>query len=473
MKKKIILLSALGCAALYSAQDLSTIKNMADVYTNADFIGSSRFNAMAGSMGALGGDVSAAQTNPAAVGVMIQGDLSATLGILGYENTSNASGRSVSYKKSNTNLSNVSGSAVFMLRPESQWKFVNLGFNISNQNLDNYVETPGGDIRLKKNLIDPSNTPVVGNLMLNRHAYDRTGDISKMSFAVGANYNNEWYFGVGLNVESARINQSDIAEMQLDLNKSTATYQKQFTPYAEDASGINMSLGVIGRITKEFRIGASFITPTYYNIDRTYNYYTVNNNGYVNESTAAETRTLISPSKGMLSGAFVPNKNFSINLDYQFSLGKPNFKEHGVGAEEELNAFFKDKYIGSQDIRLGAEYRLNSFRIRGGYAASFQAFDGMSLATYTQSQKNYDQLFVGRRNTLGLGLGYDFKNMNIDIAYQNVSSTYQNPYLTGQDMGDYSSGYFSPDISFAGNSVAVSEVKNSQNRVFVTLGWKF
>ena len=69
-------LTVLGVAASYfvQAQDISVLKNAADVYSDIQVAGTSKSNAMAGALGALGGDISSVNSNPAGIGVYITND---------------------------------------------------------------------------------------------------------------------------------------------------------------------------------------------------------------------------------------------------------------------------------------------------------------------------------------------------------------------------------------------------------------
>lgn len=58
MIKKTLTVLSISVAYFVNAQDVSTIKNTAEVYSGSGLMGSSKYNAMAGSMGALGGDFS-------------------------------------------------------------------------------------------------------------------------------------------------------------------------------------------------------------------------------------------------------------------------------------------------------------------------------------------------------------------------------------------------------------------------------
>ncbi len=71
MLKRISAVAFLSLGAMYYAQDASVIKNTAEIYSSSDFGGTAKFNSMAGSMGALGGDLSAITINPAGTGVFI------------------------------------------------------------------------------------------------------------------------------------------------------------------------------------------------------------------------------------------------------------------------------------------------------------------------------------------------------------------------------------------------------------------
>ena len=57
MIKKSLAVLSIAAAFYAQAQDASIIKNSVEIYSNSSTTGSSKFNAMAGSMGALGGDI--------------------------------------------------------------------------------------------------------------------------------------------------------------------------------------------------------------------------------------------------------------------------------------------------------------------------------------------------------------------------------------------------------------------------------
>ncbi len=470
MLKKTFLLLSIPASALYlKAQDISVITNTVDVYSNSAINGTAKYNSMAGAMGALGGDISTAFTNPAGIGVFIASDVNLTLGVNSNKNTTTLGSQALSYKINHTDLNNSGGVLSINLGDTTKWKFVNIGFNYNTQSIENYSESAANrNIKIVDDFTYPGTTI---NYTFAGHAYNRYGDVSKTNFAVGANYDNRLYFGAALNLHNSYLRQYDSANFLSDYDNTNLAYNKQYTDFEEQANGFSANFGVIAKLNNQFRVGAAIETPTWWTMDRVYNQYYVGNNQV---DLFAEDRKLSTPMKATLSAAFVPNKNFSLNVDYIQGFTKPKYKEYGA-AEQELNDFFNDSYKNTSEVRVGAEYRLADFRIRGGYAYQGNNFDNLSLSTYNDNgsvaNKSFSNLMIGKRNVIGAGIGYDFKAFYLDASYQNVSSEYSSPFLQGN--ADYNSGYFNGGFDVNSSAYAVSKVKNKRDNFFVTLGWRF
>ena len=71
-----------------------------------DLNGTARFVGMGGAMGALGGDISSVNTNPAGLGVNIASDLSLSLSTYSNKNTSTLGSSAASNKVNKTDLGN-------------------------------------------------------------------------------------------------------------------------------------------------------------------------------------------------------------------------------------------------------------------------------------------------------------------------------------------------------------------------------
>lgn len=474
MIKKYLAILSVASFFFAQAQDVSVIKNSADVYSNSASVsdGTAKFNSMAGAMGALGGDISTINTNPAGIGVFITSDLQGTLNIADNKNSSALAGSSYSYKTNHTDLGQVGGVAAFEVnKGTSPWKFVNLGVNFVTRSIEDYTETPANN----------NITYSVGDdqyFVFDGHAYDRTGSVSKMSIAVGGNYDNKLYVGGGIHIHSANVTQYDTAALTLNSSESgftpvTSYFYKQYTPYDEDASGFSANIGIIGKVSNEFRLGAAIETPTWWKIDRAYNWYS--NSSEYQDGTYSETRHFTSPLKATLSAAYVPSKNLALNVDYSIGVTKPKYSTDDAGSENELNDFYSDYYKSISEVRIGAEYRIQQFRLRAGYAYASKPFDNITMDAFntdgTSGNKTFDNLYVGERNTIGFGIGYDFRAFYLDAAYQNITSRYANPFLYGSNAAG--SEYYSSNNYIYGDSSAVSDVKNTRNVYTITLGWKF
>ena len=463
MFKKSLTILSIASAFYLQAQDVSIIRNSVDVYSANPLTGSAKFNAMAGSMGALGGDLSAINTNPASVGVFITGNISGTLAVNNSKTTSSFSNAANSYKLNNADIGQLGGVAVFETSGNTPWKFVNFGVNYTNQNLEEYIETPANSSYKfqDSNLVDANGNPVTGTFTSLGHAYDRTGNLTNMNIAFGGNYDNKFYVGGSLNFKGATIEQYDSSRLSLDVdNNNSYVLNKQGTPYTEDANGFSVSAGIIGKINNNIRLGVSIESPTWWTQYRTYSEVNEDNLGYYFDYYD-EDRKFTSPMKATLSGAFVMNKNFALNVDYSLGLTKPKYKVQG-SAETQLNDFFQSEYKNLSELRVGGEYRYNNFRLRGGYGISNSPFE---------KRANFDDLYVGKRETLGVGFGFDFKSFYIDAAYNKITTNSTNVY----GDGNYYSLANNGDVEFFTNNpnTFTSKLEDVKNNVTLTLGWKF
>ena len=477
MIKRISLVAFLSLGAMYYAQDASVIKNTAEVYSGSNFGGTAKFNSMAGSMGALGGDLSAITVNPAGTGVFITGDVSATLAVQGNKNNSNLFGKSFESSYNNTNLGQVGGVVSFETNSNSPWQFVNLAFNYSTKNLEDYVQTPGNSSIKEAVQYESGGTTVNDFLVYNGHAYDRTGTASNLNVSLGGNYENKIYVGAGLNFKTAELEQSDFFQYQLQNLGEYAYYQKQYSPYRESSNGFSASVGIIGKINNNIRLGVAVESPTFWNLTRTYTEYGFNSSDNVVYGIYDETRKLTTPMKLTLSGALVASKNFAVNIDYTLGVTKPKYKVEG-SAEQQLNDYFSSDYKNTSDLRIGAEYRIAGFRLRGGYGIEANPFDASSLKSFNSTgnsgANSYSSLFLGKRQTLAGGLGYDFKSFYVDAGVQNITATYDNPFFGGKYAVTANNGFSVINGDGVDNSTSiVSEVKNTKTNFFVTVGWKF
>ena len=465
MTKKISILAGISASALFFAQDVSIIRNTSTIYDNISSLGTARYSAMAGSMGALGGDASVLNTNPAGLGVFITDDVSASLAINSNKSTASLTGKSTSQNTSKVTLGSTNGVLSFQTKENSAWKFVNVGINYVTQNVSDKLQSPGNsNITIGQSSMNPN--------IFDGHLYETIGHRSKLNLGIGGNYDNKIYIGAAVNFSSVNIEQYDEVKVSSTSTRTSKYLTKQNTPYIEEGDGFSLSLGVIGKLSNAVRLGAAIESPTWYSIDREYNYYGLNGsilsiNGYT------ENRTFRTPTKLTLSGAFIPNKYFAFNVDYRVDLGKPNFG--GGAADVQLNNFYESTYKAQHEVRIGGEYRIKSFRVRGGYAFTTSPFKDHTETMYDNNANvvsgKLSNYIVGKTQVISGGIGYDFKMFYIDASYQHRTHEHSNPFYAGSYFNrdwDGSSGNNS-----ASTASIVSNAKNQKGQLILTLGWKF
>ena len=466
MTKKISILAGISASALFFAQDVSIIRNTSTIYDNISSLGTARYNAMAGSMGALGGDASVLNTNPAGLGVFITDDVSASLAINSNKSTASLAGKSTSQNISKAHLGSANGVLSFQSNEQNAWKFVNVGINYVTQSLNDKLQSPGN-----ANIRETIQTTTDYNIF-EGHLYETIGHRSKLNLGIGGNYDNKIYIGAAVNFSSVNIEQYDEVKVSSLNTKKTKYLSRQNTPYIEEADGFSLSLGVIGKLSNAVRLGASIESPTWYSIDREYNYYRINGsvlsiNGYT------ESRTFRTPTKLTLSGAFIPNKHFAFNVDYRVDLGKPNFG--GGAADVQLNNFYESAYKAQHEVRIGGEYRIKSFRVRGGYAFTTSPFKDHTETMYDNNANvvsgKLSNYIVGKTQVISGGIGYDFKLFYIDASYQHRTHEHSNPFYAGSYFNRDWDG--SPGNNSTSTTSIVSNAKNQKGHLILTLGWKF
>ena len=465
MTKKISILAGISASALFFAQDVSIIRNTSTIYDNISSLGTARYSAMAGSMGALGGDASVLNTNPAGLGVFITDDVSASLAINSNKSTASLAGKSTSQNTSKVTLGSTNGVLSFQTKENSAWKFVNVGINYVTQNVSDKLQSPGNaNITIGQSSTNPN--------IFEGHLYKTIGHRSKLNLGIGGNYDNKIYIGAAVNFSSVNIEQYDEVKVSSTSTRTSKYLTKQNTPYIEEGDGFSLSLGVIGKLNNAVRLGAAIESPTWYSIDREYNFYSRNSLG-LSQNSYTENRTFRTPTKLTLSGAFIPNKHFAFNVDYRVDLGKPNFG--GGAADVQLNNFYESTYKAQHEVRIGGEYRIKSFRVRGGYAFTTSPFKDHTETMFDNNANvvsgKLSNYIVGKTQVISGGIGYDFKMFYIDASYQHRTHEHSNPFFAGTYVnrdGNGSEGNYS-----VSDTSIVSNAKNQKGQLILTLGWKF
>ena len=140
--KKYIFLFALGLtASVAQSQEISDAMR----YSQDNLNGTARFRAMSGAFGALGGDLSSLNVNPAGSAIFSNNQMGITLSNNDTKNNSNYFGTATSEKTNSFDLNQAGAVFVFNSRnTNSNWKKVSLGINYENtNNFDNGLYSAG------------------------------------------------------------------------------------------------------------------------------------------------------------------------------------------------------------------------------------------------------------------------------------------------------------------------------------------
>ena len=496
MKKKLLIVYVLFSGiTLLQAQDISDVIR----YSQDNLSGTARFRAMGGAFGALGGDFSALSVNPAGSAVFTTNQAALTLSTINIKNRSSYFGTKTSENDNSFDLNQAGAVWVFNTNTEaSDWKKITLGLNYENtNNFDNSVFSAGVNPTnsvdryflsnangIPLNIIRGSNfeslnfreqqaylgyngfiiNPVentnqyTSNISGNSNYYQENSIISngfngKLSFNAAASYKDRLYIGVNLNSHFT------------DYTRNTSFYEDYLNSPGHDAStgvqslrfnndiytygtGFSFQLGAIAKVTDEFRIGLSYESPTWYELNdellQTLRVSTADRGNIRADNNLVilyAPYRLTTPGKYGGSLAYIFGKQGLISFDYSLkdytnARLRPESDPQFIAVNNEI----KNELTASNEFRVGAEYRLNQFSIRGGYR--------FEESPYKKSN------IIGDLTSYSAGVGYDFGGTKVDLAYAYAKR-------------NYNEGIFSRGLTNA------PTIENVNNTVSLTVAFEF
>jgi len=430
-----------------------------------------RSMALGNALGALGGDMSTANLNPAGIAIYRRMDLGISLGGL-FDNTrTNFLSNETKDRFSKMSFGNIGLVIASPLRrSRTKWKAVNVGltFNrianyarnltyqgastgsrvqsfaensagISPDNLDPYegwlaynaylMDSVGGGYTPNGGLSDASYTTKYENVR-------RTGGVNELGFTLSGNYDNKLYLGATLGVDFMEMNEDHFYQETSDSLDFVAL------DFIENrnvkGTGINLKIGMIYRINKLLRIGLAIHTPTAYRLVDSYNsglYGEIIYDGVLQQTNYAMEdadplvlqHDLVTPWVFMGSvGVIIPKRGF-IGLDVEYS--DYSWASFALLADErtvannkfvnDLNSRVQAGYRGVLKARLGAEIVLGLARLRLGYQFQTSPYEE-SIAGVTDM-----------RHDISAGLGLRWKHFYLDFGYSHALKDFEySPYTS-------------------------------------------
>jgi hypothetical protein len=394
-------------------------------YSRIFYQGTARFNGMSGAFTALGGDISAVALNPAAAGVFRSTEIAISPNLMfrtlntsfnGFGNDKTASdfklgqvgvvsSLSTGRKSGLTNLN----FAYTLNRTNNFYRYAVIDGISDNSSMADYwalqangyntwelegmpwvaydsymIDTLSGQFTEYASIFSyyGDTEPAYGQKM--KRTIDNYGYTNEHNIAIGANLGDKIYLGAafgitGLSYTSHYLH-SEIDDADIIFDFEDFSYTDHFVA---SGSGFNFKLGAIVRPVESLRLGLSFTTPTVYTVDEWfYNNFTafLNNDtpsdftddiDYSSESGELTYRYRITTPYRINAGIAYQVGNFAIlSADYEFIDYATARLHRGTDGYDFFNENedLKSELGSAGNLRLGAEVRLGSLYLRGGYS---------------------------------------------------------------------------------------------------------
>jgi long-subunit fatty acid transport protein len=431
-----------------------TAQNEVDAlrYSMYQFGGTARNISMAGTLSALGGDVSCAAVNPAGMARFTRSDFSFGFNYLdansqGYFNESGP----VNNGRNHFNLSHFSLVGAFDAKNSSDWKTIQFGivyqryanynqkFTFEGANssslLDAFVNEANGvnqnyllderpfyaGVAYFAYLIDPldtiANTYISaipdGQVNVSR-TVERTGSMNETDFVLSANYMDKVYFGATLGIPGMRFNEEwSHRETPVDTSLSIQDFTFQQSLITR-GTGINLKAGIMVLPKPWLRIGLAFHTPTGLSLTdkwATAAYGTFNFGDESWTSTAGNySYHLRTPGRIIGTLGVVIKKYGSIGIEVeQVNYARAKLRSTALDPDNYSfyfeNTAIQNYYRNTLNFKVGGELRLNPIYLRAGYAHY-----GSPMKDVSESEVLARQVYTG-------GIGYKNRIFYIDLGF--------------------------------------------------------
>jgi len=388
-------------------------------YSNIEPFGDARFNAMGGSFGALGANMSSLSVNPGGIGVYKSSDMSFTPAFHYNYTNSRLDGNSMTDARLNFHFSNIG--LVVNFPGNGNWESASFGLGYNRtSNFNTSISVKGetnfsslsqftdelnanggtfdGDIEsfypftanlpYQAYLVNPiaGDSLQYNNVFSNSKdieqftTYETRGGSGEMFFAFGGNYSDKLYLGAMLGIPSVRY-VYDRNYTETVSESDTISEFKSFTTHdyvKTTGAGFNFKIGMIYKATDWVRLGVAFHTPTVYSLSDNYesSIRSEMKDGTIYDYSSPNGNydyLVTTPYRVISSLAFVLGQYGVINADYEivdYSIARlkrdNSFDAEGYSFSEE-NDNIRNNFQLAQNIRVGTEWRVDPFRIRAGY----------------------------------------------------------------------------------------------------------
>jgi hypothetical protein len=318
---------------------------------------------------------------------------------------------------------------------------------------------------------------VVGGNVQQNLRIEETGRSNQWAVSVAGNVDDRLYMGVTLGISDLRY-LHDMRYTEEDINDVHRAWTTDSTPfnsltytdyYLTKGTGIDARLGVIYRPTDFLRLAASIQSPTWHSMKDRYLYeITARFDGSADTFGDDEVQgyynyNLVTPFRATLGAAFIYKKAGFLSadldiIDYstaRLSGGSPSSDNYYSFSTE--NKAVSDLYGMAYNARIGAELRLDIFRLRGGFA-TYSPQLKPEYRGYVDYPNGNTVDFRAGRNTVTGGVGIKQESFYLDLAFAHETTAERQLFYTVKDPTEYSPELYNKLIS---------------NRFLMTIGFTF
>ncbi|WP_276977961.1 outer membrane protein transport protein [Flavobacterium filum] len=456
--KKITFTTILLLSSIMYAQDIQD----AIRYSQENLNGTARFNAMGGAFGALGGDLSSIAINPAGSAIFMNSQVGLSLNNNNFNNRTNYFGSKNRESENAFDFNQISG--VWVLKDESgnpTWKKIAFALTYENKNnfnnaifssgtnpntsIDRYFLNYANGIPLgtitsnsfgslnyaeqqaflgyEGYVISPltsssSNTSYLSEVPEGGNYYQENyviteGFNGKVGFNAAAQYDDKLYIGINLNAHFVDFTRSSSFFESNSNDTQNGVQQLRFDNYLYTyGTGFSFQLGAIYKVTQSLRLGAAYESPTWLSLNDEFSQRlqvvnrfdgeTFNDNIDPNIISIYPTYRLQTPGKVSASIAYVFQKRGLISFDYSFK----DYSSIKFRPENEfriVNDQMTNLLTTANEFRLGAEYKIKEWSLRGGYRFEESPYK--------------DSKTIGDLTAYSAGIGYNFGSTKLDLSY--------------------------------------------------------
>lgn len=463
-----------------------TISNAQDItdavrYSSESLTGTARFTAMSGAFGALGGDLSALNINPAGSAVFLNSYSTFTLSYNEGNYTTGYFNGLTTSDDSEVLLDQAGAVFVFLNKePESNWGKLTLGINYSTTNnfrdsfvasgvgsnsIDQYflgyadgvplelLETVEGEtvaelyqflgeeqgfgaqqallgyqgFILNPVSTNPDNTNYISTISPGtfdqEYSLASTGMNGKFSFNLGTEFQDFLYLGANLNTHFLNYERAT-RYLEVNDNAGSETNEILFSNnLSTTGNGFSFQLGTIAKVNEMFRVGVAYESPTWYTINEE-SFQALETYSAEFDETVSVVPNIMNiypdyklKTPGKLNGslAVLFGNTGLLSFDYSYR----DFSQTELRPKEDpdfmfQNSIMEDNLKAASTYRVGGEYRIENWSLRAGYRFEESPY------------KN--ETTIGELTGYSAGLGYNFGNIKLDLAYSNANRV-DNPQL--------------------------------------------